>query len=146
MNNKLPQISFIFDRRKVASSTRKSAVEIRITHNYKQKYISSGVMLYANQWKNGNIINCSDTIQISRTLDKMVSNIRQVIFDMLSEGNIDIQSISDRLDRMKQERLGFIAFCKQRADIRKYGKSKDSQERYNRFIRLFEEYGKIKYL
>ena len=55
MNNKLPQINLIYDRRKVASTSRKSSVEIRITYDYKQKYISTGIMLYSHQWKNGSI-------------------------------------------------------------------------------------------
>jgi len=55
MNNKLPQITFIYDRRKTASPTRKASVEMRITYNYKQKWPSTGIMLYPHQWKNGKI-------------------------------------------------------------------------------------------
>ena len=46
MELKAPQINLIYNRRKTDSPTRKAAVEVRITHNYKQKYISTGVMLY----------------------------------------------------------------------------------------------------
>lgn len=145
MNNKLPQIKFIFDRYKKATLTDKASLEIRIYHNYKQKYISTGVMLYSNQWKDGNIVNCPDTLQISQALDKMIKDIRQVIITMMEEGYIDIYAIPDRLEKSKNKDLSFLDYCKMRATIRKYGKAKDTQQRYGRFLRLFEAWGKIKY-
>ena len=67
MNNSYPQINIIFDRRKIATPTVKSSVEIRICHNYKQKFISTGIKLNSTQWKNGRIINCPDIVQLSQT-------------------------------------------------------------------------------
>lgn len=143
MNNKYPKIHLVYDRYKRATPYRQAAVEVRISHNYKQKYISTGIMLYPNQWKNGRIINSSDLLQISQTLDKMLTDIKQVILDMMQEGSIDIQDIPDRLEAKRQRQVGFLDFCNQRAEVRKYGKTTDSQERYNRFIRLFREWGRI---
>lgn len=145
MNNKSPQINFIFDRRKKASPTVRSSVEIRVTYNYKQKYISTGIMLYSTQWKNGKIVNCPDILQISQTLDKLLTDIRQIIYEMMERGHVDISLIPDELIRKRQGDLTFLEFCNQRAVIRKYGKEKDTQERYNRFMRLFMEWGKIRY-
>ena len=85
MNSKYPQISFVFDRRKVASNTTKSSVEMRICHNYKQRLMATGVKLYANQWKNGKIVNCPDVVELNRVLDKMLSDVRQIVFDMQME-------------------------------------------------------------
>ena len=99
MNNKSPQISFVFDRRKVATPTTKGSVDLRITYNYKQKFISTGIKLYSTQWKSGKIINCPDLIQISQTLDKLLIDVRQIIFDMIQKGNIDISAITTELDK-----------------------------------------------
>ena len=143
MNNKYPKIHLVYDRYKKATPYRQAAVEVRISYDYKQKYISTGIMLYPNQWKNGRIVNSLDMLQISQTLDKLLTDIRQVILDMIQEGNIDIQTIPERLEAKRQRQMGFLDFCNQRAEVRKYGKTADSQERYNRFIRLFREWGKI---
>lgn len=143
MNNKLPQITFVFDRKKKATPTVKASVDMRITYNYKQKFISTGIRLYSTQWKNGKIINCSDMIQISQTLDKILSNVREVILDMMNEGLIDITSIPKRLEQKRQKNITFLEFCHQRAEVRKYGKEKDTQERYDRFLKLFSKWGKI---
>ena len=144
MNNKLPQINFIYDRRKIASPTKKASVEMRITFDYKQKWLNTGIMLYPHQWKNGKIVDCPDIIQISQTLDTLLRDVRQVIFNMMEEGAIDIFSIPDRLNKLHTKKISFIDYCQRRAEIRKYGKKKDTQERYDRFLRLFSEWGKIR--
>lgn len=143
MNNKYPKIHLIYNRCKRATPYKKAPVEIRITHNYRQKYITTGVMLYPNQWKNGKIVNCEGILQIGQTLNKMLSDIRQIILEMAQEGYIDIMAIADRLDKKTKPVISFIDFCEQRATIRKFGKRKDTQERYERFIKLFKSWGKI---
>lgn len=144
MNNKQPQITFIFNRRKTASLSIKAAVEMRITYNYKQKYIATGIMLYSNQWNKGRIVNCPDILQISTILDKMLSDVRSVLMNMIQEGNIDISSIQERLKQKEAEQIGFIDYCKQRFDVRKYGKASRSIDRYNLFLRVLEEWGGIR--
>lgn len=143
MNNKLPQIHLIYNRYRKASPTQKAVVEIRITYNRQQKYMSTGVWLYPHQWKNGKIVNCNDIVYISKVLDSLVTRVRNVILDMMQEGNIDIFSIPRILETTGMEETGFIDFCRQRAAIRKYGKEKDTQKRYDRFLRLFSQWGKI---
>ena len=144
MNNKVPQLNFVFDRRKTSSLNRKASVELRITHDYKQKYISTGIMLYSNQWKDDKIVNCPDILEISQTLDKLLTDVRQIILDMLKNNSLNIKAIPDELDRRRRSRLSFIDFCYQRAAIRKFKKSPDSQERYDRFLKHFVKWGKIK--
>lgn len=144
MNNSVPKITFIYNRYGTATPSRPAVVEMRITYNYKQKYFSTGIMLYPNQWKNGKIVNCPDIVQISQTLDKMLSDVRQIIYNMMNEGSIDIFAIPDKLKALYKEKIHFLDYCAQRAEIRKYGKKKDSQERYDRFMRLFKEWGKIR--
>lgn len=144
MNNKYPQVSFVFDRRKVASTTVKGSVDMRICYNYKQKFMATGIKLYSTQWKSGKVTNCPDIIEISQTLDKMLGDVRQIILEMDKNGSINIDNISEKLKNLNAPKINFIEFCNQRAVIRKYGKRKDSQERYNRFIRLFTAWGKIR--
>lgn len=143
MINKSPQITLVYDRRKIASPSRMSSVEMRISYDYKQKYISTGIMLYPHQWKKGKITNRTDIHQISQTLEKLLTDVRQIILDMMSEGNVDIFLIPDKLNKLRTSKVNFIEYCEMRASIRKYGKSLDSQKRYDRFLRLFKTWGKI---
>ena len=140
----IPQVTLVYNRRKTASTKRKAVVEIRITYNSKQKYISTGIMLYPNQWKKNLVTNTPDAVQLNNTISLLLKEVREVILDMVDKNTIDIFSIPLKVQEKRNSNITFIDFCKQRAAIRKYGKSKDSQERYDRFIRLFLLWGKIK--
>lgn len=136
MINKLPQISFIYDRRKTSTPKRKAALEMRISCAGMTKYLSTGIHLLPNQWKNGCIINCPDAMQLSQKLNTLLVEVRQALLE-----SSDLSTLSQRL--RKQPEGNFIEFCEKRAEVRKYGKEKDTQERYDRFLRLFKEWGGI---
>lgn len=143
MINKVPQVTYIYDRYKKASPTKKAAIEMRITYDKKQKYISTGISVYPSQWKNGKIINTNVALQLNSVLDKMLIDVNQIIYEMINENNIDIFSIPSRLRQKKNTNITFTSFCEQRVAIRKYGKAEDTKARYDRFIDAFKEWGKI---
>lgn len=138
-----PRLTYIYDRYKKASSKRKASIELRITYNYKQKYISTGIEVLPRQWKNGSIVNHTEAEHLNNELSHFLIEVRQIIIDMESSNNIDIFSIPKILEKKRNGIITFIDFCKKRAEVRKYGKSDDTVQRYDRFIRLFNEYGKI---
>ena len=141
MANSFPQVSFVYNRRKKASFNNKSSIEIRITLNGKQKYISTGVRVYPNQWKKQRVANCPDCNEMNTVLDNMLRDIKQAILEM--GDNINIFLIPSILEKKKNIPSSFLEYCRIRSEVRKYGKSQDSQERYDRFIRLFKEWGRI---
>lgn len=58
-----------------------------------------------------------------------MKEVRQVINDMIDEGNIDIFAVDDRMKRKKEGNITFIEFCMNRAEIRKMNKADDCQAR-----------------
>ena len=88
MNIKYPQLSFVYNRRKTASSTRKATVELRVSYDYRQKYISTGIMLFPNQWHKGCIVNTPDMLQISKVLDKLLTDVREILVQMLESNGV----------------------------------------------------------
>lgn len=46
----IPQIKFVFDRMKRASNIKKGVIELRITFNRKQKFITTGVKCFPREW------------------------------------------------------------------------------------------------
>lgn len=142
MRISFPQIALVYDRKSKSSRKKEGIVEVRITHNRKQNYISTGVKVLPNQWKKNAVVNRTDSAQLNQYINSLRMDIQQVICDMSKSGYIDISLISRRLQ--EKERVSLFEFCHQRAEIRKYGKKKDSQERYNRFLRLFARWGRIK--
>ena len=142
MKISFPQIALVYDRKSIASPRREGIIEVRITHNRKQRYISTGIKVLPNQWRKNAVVNRTDSTQLNQYINNLLTNIQQVICEMSHAGCIDISLISGRLQ--KKEEISFFEFCLQRAEIRKYGKKKDTQERYDRFLRLFSKWGKIK--
>lgn len=138
-----PQISLVYDRYKKASPTRKASIEIRISYNRKQKYISTGIRVFSNQWRKNRIVNSENDIILNKGLDNILNKIRQALYDMYNEGDIDIFHISDKINKSNLPCV--LDYFKQRSQIKKYGKSKDTQKRYDRFIKLFTIWGGIKY-
>ena len=141
--NKTPLLEFVFNRKKTAGANKEGAVELRITFERKQKYMTTGIRVLPKQWHRGTIVNRLDALQLNQTLEKLLAEVRQVILDMMDEGCIDIFAIPDNLKRKKAGNITFIEFCFNRAEIRKMNKAGDSQERYDRFLKFFVSWGKI---
>ena len=143
MINYLPRITFIYDRYHKSSKSKQATVEMRITYNKKQKYISTGIQLYPNQWDGRKVINTADCILQNKLLDKMFSNVMQVIYKMYDKGNIDIFSIPNIIEN-NGDSISLKDFIRKRIEVRTYGKAKNTLKRYERFQKFFLQWGGIK--
>lgn len=142
---KMPTLCFVYDRRRRATKSHPSTVEIRITYECKQKYLSTGVRVLPKEWKHSMVSNRVDAQQLNQTLQTLLANVTKIINEMMKEGYVNINEISSRLKSLEKDQQTFIEFCEERAEVRKYGRSKDSKERYDRFMRFFRSWGKIRY-
>ena len=144
METKMPLLEYVYNRYKKATSTKEAVVELRITFERKQKYMTTNIFLLPKNWHKGRVVNRVDALELNEFLDKLMVDVRKVILQMREEGNIDIFSIPDRLKRLRAGGISFLDFCDKRTEIRAYGKSDDSQERYHRFMKFFKTWGVIK--
>lgn len=120
---------------------------MRITHERKQKFMSTGIRIFPKEWKGGRVVGRLDASELNATLDELLLKVRRIINDMMENDNLNINIIPSMLvnkTSSTNKKTSFIAFCRERAEVRKYGKTKDSQERYNRFMRFFERWGGIR--
>lgn len=141
---KNPLLKFVYDRKKVGSRTKEAAIELRITYEGKQKYISTGIRVLPQNWKEGyNVIDRMDADELNEALGLMMKNARAVVNVMMKEERININEIPSRMERMKNEGMSFIDYCERRTNVRKHGLSDDSQQRYDRFLRFLRKWGKI---
>lgn len=143
MSYSIPRLTFVYNRLNRLSKKGTAPIELRITYNRKQKYIGTNISVTPKQWKNEHIVNIPEASLLNQELDKLILNVRQAILNMEKHGNINIFMLPQELERMKNSGISFLEFCSKRVSIRKYNKSKDSKDRYNRFIRLFTAYGRI---
>lgn len=144
-----PTFKLLFDRRHRATTNNEGSIELRITYNRIQKHVTTGVRVLPKHWRNGRIVNRIDAMELQRTLDMFIANAHKTINDLIERGELDMNTIvsvisgkqkaaaSSNVDR----RPLLLDYFKERAVIRKYGRSEDSQERYDRFLRWFGKWG-----
>lgn len=140
----IPVVSFIYNRYRKASATQDAVIEIRVYYQGKAKYMSTRIRVFSKEWQRGRVVNRVDAVILNKQLDKLLVDVRQIVYDMYEDGQIDIDAIPSRLMAKRKPNVTFLDFCEERTKIRKYGKAVDSQERYERFLRFLKGYGKIK--
>ena len=143
---KQPIITYIYNRYGKATATKEAVIEMRIAYGGRSKFMSTGVNVLPREWsaKEQRVVNRIDAVILNKTLEKLLIDVRKVVYEMLEDGYVEIFSIPSRLEAKRLKGVTFLDFCDQRAETRKYGKAEDSQERYDRFLRFLYSYGKIK--
>lgn len=148
LNMGTPTLKLLFDRRHRATATKEGAIELRITYNRVQKHATTGVRVLPKHWRNGRIVNRIDAMELQRTLDMFVANAHKTINDLIERGELDMNTIVSVISGRQKaaatssvDRQLLLDYFNERAAIRKYGRSTDSQERYDRFLRWFEKWG-----
>ena len=140
----IPVVSLIYNRYKKASATQDAVIEIRVYYDGKAKYMSTRIRVFPKEWQRGRVVGRVDAVILNKQLDRLLIDVRQIVYDMYDAGHIDIDAIPSRLMAKRKPNVTFLDFCEERTKIRKYGKAVDSQERYERFLRFLKEYGKIR--
>ena len=142
---KTPKIVFVYDRKGQATDKKKASVEIRVTYERSTKYLSTGVALLPKEWKDGKVVGRMDAQFLQKSIDKLYNRVCEVVYAMMDEGCINLAEISSRLKEKEREGMTFLAFCEEKIDVRVHNLKKDTKERYERFLRFLEAFGKIVY-
>lgn len=73
----------IFDRKKTSSDKKKGLLQVRFTKDGKSSYSSTGIRLLKNQWlrSHGLIVKHKKSIELNRTLDKIIESLDKYIDD-----------------------------------------------------------------
>ena len=72
-----------------------------------------------------------------------MNEVREVIYEMIDEGRIDIFAIPTWMQAKKKRNITFLDFCRERATIRKYGLTVLRQKAYDRILDFLSDYGKF---
>lgn len=129
-----PVVKIVFDRRKTASRVRCGTVEIEIYQNRKRKWISTGVRVFAHEWKNGMVAGRVDAPE----LNVRIQTKYQQVLSLFDEGYRDIGNIT-------AEHLGKVNFLdwldaqiEGRVDLRE-----STRRAHRQTARHLREFGRI---
>lgn len=138
------EFDVVFDRRNRASTSSKGSVEIRFSYGRKQKYFSTGVKVFRNQFSvhTKKVVKCADSELMNNTIESYKVRASKIVNDMISSGNIVLDDIPRLMSGNTLANKDFISYCEERAANRKV--SDNTKERYWVFIRFLRKFGKIK--
>lgn len=144
-----PLLKLIFDRKKRASATKEGTIELRITYKRIQRFAVTGIRVLPKHWRDGRIVNRLDALELQNALDMYVLNARRTVNELMERGRLDMDTIVADINHASERQITanvphekrLMDYFTERAAIRKYGRSEDSQERYDRFLRWFDLWG-----
>ncbi len=105
--------------------------------------MSTRIRVFPKEWSRGRVVNRIDAAIINKTLDKLMNQVREVIYDMMEDGNIDILAIPAKLAAKNRKAMTFLEFYDEKAQIRKHGIGKIAQGRYDLVSRVLGEFGRV---
>jgi site-specific recombinase XerD len=140
----VPKIIFVFDRRKTADRQHKGSVELRITYNRKQKFISTGITVYPHQWKGGNpyVSGYETSGEDNRMLNSLWQKAHKVVSEQVETGEIDLDAIPRLLKPSENAGITFLQYVMSRIDRRSVVESTYRQQ--VSFYNKLHEFGGIK--
>lgn len=142
----LPTLTFVYDRKKTATASKEAVVELRISYERKSKYISTGVSLLPKQYKGGRVTNRADMVELNESLDLLMAKARKAVNTMMEEGDFSLEELPRRIKASSSgSDVSFIEYCKKRVQVRIYGKSDDTKDRYERFLKWLKAWGEIRH-
>lgn len=144
-----PILKLIFDRKKRATATKEGTIELRITYKRIQRFAVTGIRVLPKHWRDGRIVNRLDALELQNALDMYVLNARRTVNELMERGRLDMDTIVADINHASERQITvnvphekrLMDYFTERAAIRKYGRSEDSQERYDRFLRWFDQWG-----
>lgn len=142
---KLPKLQVVFDRKHETEkdSRAKGIVEIRITHNYKQKYVSTGVRCEKQYWsvRDGKVVKKLTCITDNERIAALYERLNEeIVRAYKNKETIDLATIVERAKTRVTEET-FIEFVKKRAQERAV--SAGTRLHYDLFADFLERWGKI---
>ena len=143
-NDRMPVVGFVYNRKKTATRTKAAVIEIRVSYDYKKKYLSTGIKVLPKEWRGDMVTGRTDAIELNKALTTMRNKVLKAINDMMEEGCLNIQEIPSRMKRLDDAGKTFYEYCQERAEVRQYGRMDDTCKRYARFLKWFREWGGIK--
>lgn len=124
-------------------------VVLRVYYDRVRRYINTGVMVRKREWKKGQVVGRLDLTELNEILSGFMLHAKNILAEMTKEGDFDfeeyIHRIKQRINNTDDNSSDFFRYIRMRSAARSNALSDDSKERYNRFIRWFDEWGGMKY-
>lgn len=140
----IPKIKYVFDRKHNASNSNKGKVDMRITYNKIQKFVSTGIAVYPKEWnaEKEMVVNVREALELNNILISFKQKVYKIISDMVAKDEIDICAIPTILKSRRVD-ISFLEYILTRMD--KKPVCDYTKKAYHVFYSRFEQWGGMKY-
>lgn len=137
------QTRVVFDRKHQATATHTGLVQIEVRHNAQRRFLTTGVKVYKNQFKNGRVVGRSDADTLNNRINTMLAEINTHVDSLNARQLTFTLSSLDGLNNGYTQNTSFLDFMERRIEQRPLGESARKQHRkVLRFLRT--EYTNIR--
>nr|DAI38069.1 MAG TPA: Integrase [Caudoviricetes sp.] len=138
------KFNIVYDRKHVTKNGKQGSVEIRFCLNRKQKYFSTGIKVFANEWDNQacKVIRHPDKNEFNQRLTAIRIKANKIVNKAYDdEDNFDFNLLTRMFKGEPAKKIDFPTYCEQRTVARRVSES--TKTRYRVFTRFLHSWGKI---
>lgn len=137
---KIPSVRLVFDRKHVATKTKKGLVQIEITLQMKRKWVSSGVRLFKDQWDDRkHVVRTTNAVDLNDWLNRQVSSLERWLRENVPfsweklDAHLKDGDVSDNFIDFVEKSI------KERNDI-----AEGTKKNHRKLLSVLDEYGRIR--
>ena len=138
-------VNTVFDHRNRTRRGKPGAIEIRIIHNRRSQYVSTGIRVKASEFRDGRIINRPDSDILNERLSIIRTRIEAYVNDAIKSGAIDMSRIKAYITTgvlPSETKTEFLDWFGQK--YKKLPVSADRKKHYKSTLLKLIEYDRIK--
>lgn len=140
-----PTLRFVFDRKKIATKTRRGLIQIEVLFKGRRKWIGTGVKVYSDQWDDRKmIINCLESIELNERLSNQRKSIEEWVAELARvNGQFSFDGLERFLNAGQERGEDYISFVERRIEERKdiRESTKKSQRKFPAPLKRSARYG-----
>ena len=123
------QTRVVFDRKKVATTTHAGLVQIECRHNAQRRFITTGVKVFKNQFKNGRVVGRADADTLNNRINTQLREIADIVDSLNEQKQTFTFAHLDAINSGYKPAASFIEFMATRIEQRPMAESTRTQHR-----------------
>lgn len=140
---KYPTVRVVFDRKKQATRQKTGLVQIEVMHDRKRVYFSTGVKVYAGQWKDTvMVVGRMDSIELNDRIHLLTSEVREYINEVIkSKRDFSLDDLKGFMQSKGNDDNSFLDFMEKR--IEEHSMKESTRKQHRVVLRKLLDFGKI---
>lgn len=138
------RFNIIYDRKHATKSGKQGYVEVRFCMNRQQKYFSTGIKVFADEWdyQECKVIRHPDRMELNQRLTAIRAKAYKIVNKAYDdEDGFDFNLLTRMFRGEPAKKIDFPTYCEQRTAARCVSES--TRTRYRVFTRFLRSWGKI---